>query len=463
MGFKYRVAVLTGKLTAVAMRLFRRGGTALPGLIASTVDKDILRKISPHFNRGTLLVTGTNGKTTVTNIIRNIVDYGGYTWVHNSAGSNLERGVVSAILKSTPLTGKPKTGIDFGIFECDEGALIDVAPQFDRPVLVFNNLFRDQLDRYGEVEAVRQSWIDLIQNLENDPVIILNADDPGVRSLGNYITDKDNVLYFGLCKEYAPTQSKNNASYYATDFVRCPVCGEELAYSAKFFSHLGDYYCQNCGFTRPSLNVCLSNIQGNEWEIRANGKGTRIKTPLRGLFNAYNILAAAAASLTVGIDLNTIKQGIESFPPVFGRQEKLEFRGKTLILSLVKNPAGFTEVLKSLFQKEETSSNVAFLLNDNIADGMDVSWVWDVNLSPLKNKIDRVIVGGTRAYDMALRLKYEEVGDSSRFTFCNTPACVLNNIAHCDNPRVYIFLTYTALLELERALAKLGYKKYWET
>ncbi len=461
MDVNYMAAVLLGKLTAALMRMLQRGGTALPGLIATAIDSDILKKAAPHFTNAVILVTGTNGKTTVANLIGNIVKTAGYSWLHNHAGSNLERGIVSTLLKSVPISGKPGTDIDFGIFECDEGALLNVAPQFDHPILLFNNLFRDQLDRYGEVEAVRQSWINLIRNLKNDPTIILNADDPGIRSLGDHIGNRDNVLYFGICDGYTPGQAETDALYYASDFVRCPVCGEELAYSAKFFSHLGDYRCGNCGFTRPARDICLNDIHGNELEIRLPGGLARIETPLRGLFNAYNVLAATAASLTAGVDLHAIKHGVKRFTPVFGRQERVEFRGKTLIISLVKNPAGFTEVLKSLFQ-DETEITAAFVLNDNIADGMDVSWIWDVDLTPLKHKTATVIVGGTRAYDMAIRLKYEEISDPNQFIVCGTPACVLDSAARQPTPRIYLFLTYTALLGLEHELSKRGYKKYWE-
>ncbi len=461
MDIKYMAAGLLGKLTAGLMRMLRRGGTALPGLIATAIDSDILKKVAPHFTQAVILVTGTNGKTTIANLLGNIVKTDGSSWLHNHAGSNLERGIVSTLLKSASISGKPKTDIDFGIFECDEGALLDVAPQFDHPILLFNNLFRDQLDRYGEVETVRQNWINLIQTLKNDPTIILNADDPGVRSLGDYIANRGNVLYFGICDGYTPVQAETDALYYASDFVRCPVCGEELVYSTKFFSHLGDYYCQNCGFTRPARDICLNNAHGNELEIRLPDGLAHIKTPLQGLFNAYNVLAATAASLTAGINLHAIKHGVKGFTPVFGRQERVEFRGKTLIISLVKNPAGFTEVLKSLFQ-DETEITAAFVLNDNIADGMDVSWIWDVALTPLKNKPAAIIVGGTRAYDMAIRLKYEEVGDSTHFTVCNTPACVLDSAARQPAPSIHIFLTYTALLGLEHELSKRGYKKYWE-
>ncbi|MCD6318902.1 hypothetical protein J7M02_07545 [Candidatus Aerophobetes bacterium] len=260
MDIQYIMAILSGKLTAFFMKAFRRGGTALPGLVAETIDKNVLKKISPHFKRGIILITGTNGKTTTANILANILRQKGWSLLRNSAGSNLKRGIISTILKSINLKGEFKNKIDFGIFECDEAALIEIALSLNPQIILFNNLFRDQLDRYGEVETVRKKWINLIQNLKTDTKIILNADDPGVKSLGDYVQDKKNLFYFGLCSSINQEHLKDNTTYCITDFERCPICGKELVYDERYFSHLGNYFCKNCSFKKPSLDVCVKNI-----------------------------------------------------------------------------------------------------------------------------------------------------------------------------------------------------------
>lgn len=449
MDLKYLLATTTGRLILFFSKGLNKGGTALPGLIAKKLDDNVLTKLIKRPRKATIIITGTNGKTTTSHLITAILRDNGYNLIHNTAGSNLERGIISSLLKN-----KQKFPVDFYVFETDEADFNNVAKKLKPDVVIFNNLFRDQLDRYGEVETVRQRWIETLSSLSSQTRFILNADDPGVSSIAYYIKDRSNIFYFGSCSIHSKTPPF--PKYYAGDFERCPFCNQKLVFTKRSFSHLGDYYCKNCGFKRPKTNLCFQ-VKKNSLIIKYDSQALELTPKLKGLYNAYNIASSLTILLSLKMGLDKAKLGIESFRPAFGRQEKVLFKGKTLIISLVKNPTGFSETLKTY---ADEIKDAAIILNDNIADSEDVSWIWDADLNAL-NKAGKIILGGTRAYDMGLRLKYEGV-EIKKITFAKNISNLLTEITQLKNNTIHIFPTYTALLELEKQLVKFGYKKSWK-
>ncbi|MCL4358517.1 Mur ligase family protein [Patescibacteria group bacterium] len=454
MDIRLITAIAAGKSVKLALTVFQSGGTAAPGLITETIDKNALKKISSGFKQGVILISGTNGKTTTARLLTNALTNQGYTFLANSAGSNLKRGIISVLLEQVNLTGRPRRKIDFGIFECDEMALIEIAKEIKPRLILLTNLFRDQLDRYGEVETIRKKWLELIRSLPNETKVILNADDPGIRSLADYLNEK-RIFFYGI--GFNPNRQNDSI---ISDFSRCPNCGASLYYQTEFFSHLGDYVCSKCGLARPKLDLSAVAIENEKIEIAYCGRTEKITTPLKGFYNVYNLLAAFSIGLNLKIDFDQIQKSLEKFKPAFGRQEIIKFNSKELFISLAKNPVGLTETIKTI-SADPGKKTLIFLLNDKIADGVDVSWIWDVDFNSIKNQAETIIFNGRRPYDMGLRLKYADLENRPRFIFCRNLNEVFKNLAEIKIERVYIFPTYTALMDLKKFLARRGYKKFW--
>ncbi|MBI4100105.1 DUF1727 domain-containing protein [Candidatus Microgenomates bacterium] len=384
--------ILLAKLISYLSKLFNLGsGATWPGEIALKLDPEILRKIAP---KNVILVAGTNGKTTTALMIKTILENGGHKVIHNASGANLLNGVVSAIITSPPG--------DWGVFEVDENSLPLVMKFIkDIKIIVLLNLFRDQLDRYGEVDVIADKWKVALQTLKtSDFKLVLNADDPLVASLG-----KKNTLYFGLNDR----KRFQKFSEHAMDSQFCPRCGEALAYDGTYYSHIGIWHCPSCGLRRPTPNV------------------TTAVYPLAGIYNRYNTLAAVTVAkvLDLPVDLN-------KFQPAFGRQE--EINGVKVILS--KNPASFNESLRTAIGAK--AKKILLVLNDRIPDGRDVSWIWDVDFEMLGKQ--HVLASGDRQLDLALRLKYAGI-----------PTDVVN-LSEGVKQADYILATYSAMLEVRKIL-----------
>jgi UDP-N-acetylmuramyl tripeptide synthase len=419
------------------------------------MDPEAITRLAAELDDGSIVVSSTNGKTTTAGMIASVLRAAGREPVHNRAGSNMHWGVATALLE--------QEGSE-GLFELDEGWLPSVAPQLRPRLLVLGNLFRDQLDRYGELERLADEWAALVESLDCE--FALNADDPLIADLGR---DRDlqrrpGVTYFGIedASQALPELQ------HAHDAKHCRRCGAPYAYGRAFVGHLGHYECPSCHADRPSPDVAataieLHGISGSSVSVRTPEGELELELPLPGLYNVYNALAAITASLRSGIALEQIRSGLEAMRAVFGRVETIEVNGKPVSILLIKNPAGANEVLRTLrLEASEGGLDLWVALNDRIADGRDVSWIWDADFELLADDVGRVVCAGTRAPEMALRLKYAGWPESSLEV--NEPIrASLDRAVDSANGHLYALPTYTALLELRNLLADRGLaREYWE-
>lgn len=431
-------AVMGGRtMGALSRRLHLGGGTSVVGIVAQRLYPDIVGHLAAQLEHGSIIVTGTNGKTTTSGLIAAILSDAGLRVWRNREGSNLMRGVASSlVIRALPNGNLRRSGAAISIFEVDEAVVPQMIATIPPRVAVFTNLFRDQLDRYGEVESVATRWMQAVKALPSDTTLVLNADDPTTAHLGELFTG--NVLYFGIDDPALDLQFQQSASerHQVIDTRTCPQCGNDYTYELRFYSHMGHYVCPQCGHTRPPADVRVTKVLSDDFDrlrihvVSANQEGD-IVIPLPGLYNIYNALAAITTSQVLNVDWEPIVTGIEQFKPMFGRGERVQIEGRTLRLLLAKNPTGFNEVLRTLFN-EETPRHVLFILNDNIADGRDISWIWDVDFERVVKQATTLVVGGTRALDLALRLKYAGIAQEEMTIVPTTPlrAARREKIAH---------------------------------
>jgi len=459
-------ALGASKLTAFGIRrLGRGGGTSAPGLIADRIDPALLSKLTAQLRHGAIVVAGTNGKTTTSRMIADILEHAGHTVVHNRSGSNLVRGVVSAFAAQASASGHLRGEI--AVIETDEAAFPDVVRLVRPRVILLNNLFRDQLDRYGELDTIARKWRSSLLHLDASTTIVVNADDPALVTVSSDLTSSR--ITFGMNEG----RYRLDALPHAADAATCRVCGADLAYHALYVSHLGDWYCPSCGSARPSLTFSGhdTELHGvDSLAIRITDTGTqrteRYEIGVPGLYNAYNTLAAVAVTRTVGTDTGTICGALAAFRSAFGRIERVTWRDRQLTLALVKNPVGFNEVLRML-TAETGGLTVPTLIaiNDLYADGRDVSWLWDVDFELLAGGDGQLSTTGLRGPDMANRLKYAGV-DTARMT--SLPSSLAAGLdAFVDSVpaggSAYILPTYTAMLEIRKLLADRGaVESFWQ-
>jgi len=451
------LAISAGKLVKFINKHTGTGGTAAPGLVSSYLDKNLLKKLSSQLEK-IILITGTNGKTTTSRIVGNFLEYKGINYIHNRHGSNLERGLISCFVEQLDFFGKLKA--NFGVFEVDEAVLKRVVEKIFPNIVTINNLFRDQLDRYGEVDNIKKMWLEIVKNLENEVTLVLNADDPTVSFLGRQANCK--VLYFGV------DDLKQNLGKLpiAVDSSKCPVCLKDLFYNAYFLSHQGIFECKNCDFKRPKPDITAEKIElgKNETQFVLFDKSKDLKLHLAanlpGLYNIYNCLAAYTTIKAFDDNIDIFPVILKEFKPVFGRNERFFFDGRNIIVALAKNPTGFNEVIRTFL--DQPNQFVLLLINDKIADGRDVSWIWDVDFEQLENQEYHFTVGGVRSTEMALRLKYAgiknvtEIGSIKEAFFKALSSTPINGT-------LTIIPTYTAMLDLKRLFAnKKITGKFWE-
>lgn len=476
-------AVAAGKASALATRLMRRGGgTALPGLVAHTVYPGVLRALTAQLPEGSILVTGTNGKTTTSRMLGSIMEAAGLEPLHNRSGSNLERGLVSTVIAAATPTGGLPSRLKAGLFEVDEAAVPGVLLAIRPKVALFNNLFRDQLDRYGEIDTVYRKWRDALSALPARSTAVLNVDDPAIAGLLLAPKLRARTFTFGVDDpRYAL-----DALPHAADSISCPRCNSRLEYSLILLGHLGHWRCPHCGLERPKPDVVARRIrlhgtESSELSLETPAGSFDVVLRVPGLYNVYNGLAAVSAALAFGIEPRFIKIGLEKFTAAFGRIERVNIpggEGKSLLMALVKNPVGFNEVLRMLFPVEaqedpEQSRQAAprhllIIINDLFADGRDVSWLWDVDFEILSSEpgiTGRVGVAGIRAGDMAVRLKYAGL-DPSIVKLEVEIADAVDEAIRLLPPgeTLYVLPTYTAMLDFRKLLYTKGWvqDQFWE-
>lgn len=448
------LAILAAETARAVSQVTKRGsGSALPGLVAQKIDPGIITKLSDMLSGGVILITGTNGKTTTAKMIAGILEAGGHKVIYNFSGSNLSRGIASFLIQHTNFWGTKLDG-DIGLFEVDEATMPEILALVRPKAIVVTNLFRDQLDRYGEVDKTAQI-IGKSLALAPEAKIILNADDPLVASLSKY---NKNVLYFGIDDDY------KTLSRGAIDSRNCIGCGAELDFNPRFFGHLGNYTCPKCGASRPKLDYSLSEltftVENSGATITTPNSKTAISIQLPGLYNLYNALAAGALTDFMGVNGEVIAKTLGNISAAFGRMEKISLSdNKNIFLMLVKNPTGFTQTIETLTY-DKKSKNVLIALNDNFADGTDVSWIWDAEMEIVKDVTNNVIVSGIRGEDMQLRLKYADF-DINKVTLEKdlAKALELGISKLAENETLYVLPTYTAMLELRKIMANKGLVK----
>lgn len=460
MAARLTAALLAGRAAAaLSRRLGCGGGTVISGHVVSRIAPYALRDIAARLPRGCVLISGTNGKTTTSRMLSHILAGQGLRTVHNRAGANLLSGLVSAVVSHASLDGSPRAEV--GVFEVDEATLPAAIREVPARAIVLVNLFRDQLDRYGEVAYVASLWRGAIAATSPATRLVLNADDPQVAALGR---GRDAAMYFGL-QDRAHGQPRVP---HAADVRLCPCCGSTLAYAWVYYGHLGDYRCPACGFARPRADVaaiaCRAlGVAGAELELRTPIGRLQLALPLPGLYNVYNALAAAATALALDTPPTTIATRLATFRPAFGRLERASIDGRALVVALIKNPVGANEVLKTILA-EARAPLLVIAINDRFADGTDVSWLWDVDFELLAGRLQLAIVAGLRAEDMAVRLKYAQV-ETDRVLVEREPRRALEVALERSRPgeTIYVLPTYTAMLEAREALRSMGgVADFWE-
>ncbi|MDO8639288.1 MAG: MurT ligase domain-containing protein, partial [bacterium] len=373
--------ILGGRSISLLSKLLNLGhGSTWPGHIILKFNKNFIKNlIKKNPKLIIILIAGTNGKTTTSRLIQIILEKNHKKVFKNESGANLLNGIASTIALHSTVVCALK--YDYAIFEVDENTLPLVLKELTPDYLIAINLFRDQLDRYGEVDAIARKWKEALKSLPQNSTLILNADDPLVATIGKESKAKE--VYFGL-KEKEDSQELYQ---HAADSAYCPNCQSKLTYKLRFFSHLGEWKCDNCGLKRPEINLSSAPVY-----------------PLAGVYNKYNMLAAALFAKINNIGSGTIEQSLKNFTPAFGRQEIINIDGKKIQLFLSKNPTSFNESLRTV--KDLQGKNILLVLNDRIPDGKDVSWIWDTDIESLIDSFQTITISGDRCYDMGLRLKY---------------------------------------------------------
>lgn len=431
-------------------KLGKGGGTALPGLIAYRLNKKLLASLAQQLD-GSIVIVGTNGKTTTSRMLSTIIESSGRSIINNRSGSNMTRGVLSTLIARA--SWGRQLSADWGVFEVDEAYFPEIAQLLRPKYVIMLNLFRDQLDRYGEISSIAKAWRAALRGLDAETTVLYNADDPSLAHLAKEVPAS--TLAFGLQQSNSGKHGAEVADYGDSQF--CPACNNNLSYSQVFYSHLGDYACRNCGFDRPDLGVAITHFQlqgmdGSEFRVYDRRQTVEFNLRLAGLYNIYNALAAIALSRKLSIEYSVSQRQIANFQAAFGRLEEVQLSDCRLVLILVKNPTGFNQVLQTLSSKPQ-QYNTWFLLNDNVADGRDVSWIWDVDLESFAQYAHRTVVGGTRSYDMALRVKYADF-NMEHVAIAQSLAEGLRLVTSLKEPEVYCLCTYTAMLQLRKLLQK---------
>jgi UDP-N-acetylmuramyl tripeptide synthase len=444
---RLQAGLLAARVAAAATRVAGRGGTSLPGKVLMRAEPRAIARLAARLPSGSVVVSATNGKTTTAAMVAAILGRTGTRLVHNRAGANMAGGVAAALAAGRG---------DMGLFEVDEFWLGPVTADLAPRAVLLGNLFRDQLDRYGELEIIADRWAEIVERLPAATSLVLNADDPLVGDLGR----RREALYYGVEDDALALPELQHAS----DSKHCRRCGHAYVYEAAYLAHLGHYACPNCGARRPdpaiaATTVELRGIRSAAFTLRTGDGERRIELPLPGLYNVYNALGAAALCLHLGVGLDDVAAGLAAVEPAFGRAETIGL-GRPPSILLVKNPAGANEVLRTL-ALEGTQLDLFGILNDRTADGRDVSWVWDADWELVAPHVRRLTCSGTRAAELALRLKYAGVPAERLEVVEDVERGLDRALAAGDGP-LYALPTYTALLELRELLARRGQaQEYW--
>ena len=452
MGVRLELETLGARSVGALSRVAGRGGgTTLPGKLLWKLDPGAVDALAARLPLGVALVSATNGKTTTTAMAARILG-GERRLAWNQAGANLLSGIASALVSARKA--------ELGLLEVDEGALSEAATRMRPRVVALSNLFRDQLDRYGELELVAERWRKAVDGLPDPTTLVVNADDPVVSSLAD---ERTHALRFGLDD---PRHARPELQH-AADSKYCIRCGTPYEYAAAYVGHLGDYRCPACQHARPPLDVAARSIElrglvASRFRLETPAGAVDIELALPGLYNVYNATAAASLAIALGASLTEVRTGLEAFSAAFGRFERIPTGGKTVVVLLIKNPAGANEVLRTL--ETGVPPVLVLALNDAIADGQDVSWIWDVDFEPLLEHVGRVVASGDRAAELGLRLLYGGLPRDRLEVEPSLERALDRGLQLVDaGTELVVLPTYTAMLALREILSARGLvRPYWE-
>jgi len=491
--FCFLLAFCAARLAALGCRLFGYPGTSLPGVVALKFYPRLVEFLAPSYER-VMAVTGTNGKTTTANLLAHFLRSSGFTVAHNAEGANMLPGAAAALIRDCDRRGRPRSRV--ALLEVDEGSVGRVFPAAKPGIVVVTNYFRDQLDRYWELERTTGLLRSTLAGLPG-VTLVLNADDPLVAAVGR---DRANARYYGVNRENGQNSGTEECAKSSTaDSVKgsgpgvsgetregryCASCGTELVYRYFHYGQLGDYFCPGCGFRRPDPDLaafCVEEGERLDFTVRVGsqtlekasvspahangatgGAGSRpagaalhFTAPLRGFYNVYNILAAAAAASALGVPLDAVRRSLLDYRPATGRMEEFTLGGRTCTLALIKNPAGVNEVLKTILATG-TAKSLVLAINDLAADGRDVSWLWDADFARLADgQVKRIVCAGLRAADMMVCLKYAGVSPE-RLVLAPDRAESLRVLAEQEGEELFVLATYTNLFDYARLLQRAG-------
>ncbi len=461
--FKTGPAIIAGKLLINLTRLLGRGGTTLPGRVAMKIDPGLTGRLSSRVTGGSIVITGTNGKTTTAALLTSILKQAGLKVIHNQSGSNMSWGVATALMEAATFTGRIEA--EHAVLEVDEGAFPQVVETVRPQYIIATNIFRDQLDRYGELDRIQEALGKGFMAQPEAGTAIINADDPSLVALGDRIGQKR--LTYGLELDLAEDSRQDSGR----DLKICPICRHQLAYERINYAHLGNYFCPSCGFQRQKPQISLTGYEklakgGFSLNISYPGGELSFTCPLPGRYNLYNILAAVSCALALKLEPQVIKAALERAVPAFGRMEQFVTGGKNITIALIKNPVGANEVLQTVIDRQKPMA-LMVAINDKIADGTDVSWLWDVDfeyLAAAGPKPLTLIASGLRACDMAVRFKYAGF-EADRISVIENTEKALTAALEKTAPggELFILPSYTAMLEIRKHLNEMGLAQpYWE-
>ncbi|MBD7915256.1 Mur ligase family protein [Clostridium sp. Sa3CUN1] len=446
---KSTISIIASKITIFLTKTILKGGTTFPGKVALKIDKNILKKVSKGYK--VVLVTGTNGKTTTTSMIYNIFKESGKEVITNNTGANLFPGIVTTFIDNYKFFKAPKES--YAIIEVDEANLKYITKFISPEIITVTNLFRDQLDRYGEVYTTLSKILEGI-NITPNTTLVLNGDE----SLLGKLDIPNKTVFYGFNTKI----NENKNIEINADAKFCKFCKSPYEYNHITYNHLGDFYCTGCGFKRANLKYAVNEVlelTPDSSTVKIND--LEITVSQSGIYNIYNALCAFSIAKELNLNDNSIKNSLQNQNSSFGRQEALNIDDKEVKIILVKNPAGYNQALDTLCLNNDKFS-AAFLLNDNYADGTDVSWIWDVDFEKLHTlNIDEILISGMRCYDMAVRLKIAGLNEE-KFIIEEDFESLTNKIKNSSNNKVYVLATYTAMINFRKYLYSKGYiKKLW--
>ncbi len=457
------LAISAGKLAGASGRILGiGGGTSLPGMVARRIDPTILQSVMNNSRAKKIVITGSNGKTTTSRMIAEIAKESGKRISHNRSGSNLLQGVTSVAVNFSNLLGQLDS--DVLIFEIDEGTMQHVIPEIQPDVVVITNIFRDQLDRFGELYAVARSLDKVLADLPETATIVLNGNDPQVANFGKQARAKR--IFFGLNTTEIGTPVPDQSA----DVIRCIHCQEDLEYKVAYLSHLGLYRCPGCGYTLPELDIAVTSVtlakdgKSPTHAIMSTPVGNlELEIPLPGVHNVYNAAAAIGAALAAGLPKEKLPSALARLQPAFGRLEEIKAGDQTIYLAFVKNPTSFNLIMR-LIQQHEGEKHMLLAASHTVVDGEDFSWLWDIELEEIAPAIVDAVCSGNKPEELAMRLKYAEV-PSEHITMIPDREQALDAALKNAGPggTLYIMATYSPTQELRRIMQKRGWvKHFWE-